>query len=158
MSARGAGFHLGADTAWRRLHGGNPEHFSYSFENFSHPYVEALISRLNRSSIEGMLDPKFLQELEDRLYFATNYAPIANAAIEVHSHPHAIDVSPEGAYSSYNWELLYHLPVAIAVHLSKNQRFAEAQKWFHYVFDPTCVDKAPAPQRWWKFRLSDRAT
>ena len=47
--------------------------------------------------------------------------------------------------------MLYHLPVAIAVHLSKNQRFAEAQKWFHYVFDPTCVDKAPTPQRWWKF-------
>ena len=40
----------------------------------------------------------------------------------------------------YNWELLYHLPVAVAVHLSNNQRFAEAQKWFHLVFNPTNTD------------------
>jgi hypothetical protein len=24
--------------------------------------------------------------------------------------------------------------------MSKNQRFAEAQRWFHYIFDPTCND------------------
>jgi hypothetical protein len=36
--------------------------------------------------------------------------------------------------------------------LSKNQRFAEAQRWFHYIFDPTCNDTSvPAPQRYWKF-------
>ena len=29
----------------------------------------------------------------------------------------------------------------IAVHLSNNQRFAEAQKWFHLVFDPTSTDR-----------------
>ena len=28
----------------------------------------------------------------------------------------------------------------IAVHLRNNQRFAEAQKWFHLVFDPTSTD------------------
>src|SRR5260370_5345707 len=40
----------------------------------------------------------------------------------------------------------------IAAHLSNNQRFAEAQKWFHYVFDPTNTDANVAtPQRWWKF-------
>ena len=38
------------------------------------------------------------------------------------------------------------------MHLSKNQRFAEAQRWFHYVFDPTSTDPtSPAPQRFWKF-------
>src|SRR5262249_26903336 len=40
----------------------------------------------------------------------------------------------------------------IAVHLSKNQRFAEAQRWFHYIFDPTCNDSSvPVPTRFWKF-------
>ena len=151
MNAYTAGFHLGADAAMRRIHGGNPEHFTYTFENFSHPYVEALISQLNRKSIGGMLDPKFLQTLEDKVFFVSQYTPPANGAVEVHSHPHEIDVSPDGAYSTYNWELLHHIPVAVAVHLSKNQRFAEAQRWFHYVFDPTCTDAAPAPQRWWKF-------
>ena len=36
----------------------------------------------------------------------------------------------------------------IAVTLSKNQRFEEAQRWFHYIFDPTehrpAIDAAAA--------------
>lgn len=44
------------------------------------------------------------------------------------------------------------MPLTIAVHLSKNQRFAEAQRWFHYIFDPTANDTSlPVPQRFWKF-------
>ena len=40
----------------------------------------------------------------------------------------------------------------VAVHLSNNQRFAEAQDWFHYVFDPTSTDQSvPPPARFWKF-------
>ena len=55
-----------------------------------------------------------------------------------HQFPKEIDVSDGGPYANYNWELFFHVPLTIAVHLSKNQRFAEAQRWFHYIFDPTC--------------------
>ncbi|WON73552.1 hypothetical protein [Nitrosospira sp. Is2] len=58
----------------------------------------------------------------------------------------------EGAYSVYNWEVFYHIPFTCAVHLSKNQRFAEAQRWFHYIFDPTDNSDGPAPQRFWKVK------
>ena len=38
------------------------------------------------------------------------------------------------------------------MHLSKNQRFPEAQRWFHYIFDPTCDNTSiPVPRRFWKF-------
>jgi hypothetical protein len=63
----------------------------------------------------------------------------------------SIDVQPAGPYANYNWELLYHIPVMIAVHLSNNQRFSEAQEWFHLVFDPTSTDTSvPPPMRYWK--------
>jgi hypothetical protein len=63
-----------------------------------------------------------------------------------------IDVSVSGPYANYNWELFFHIPLTIAVHLSKNQRFAEAQRWFHFIFDPTCNDTSILPlQRYWKF-------
>jgi hypothetical protein len=40
----------------------------------------------------------------------------------------------------------------VAVHLSKTQRFAEAQRWFHLIFDPTSNDQStPPPARFWKF-------
>src|SRR5206468_2924366 len=36
--------------------------------------------------------------------------------------------------------------------LSKNQRFEEAQKWFHYIFDPTDTVGGSVPQRYWRTR------
>src|SRR6185436_10500902 len=42
-----------------------------------------------------------------------------------------------GANSIYNWELFFHAPLYIATRLSKNGRYEEAMKWFHYIFDPT---------------------
>jgi Tc toxin complex TcA C-terminal TcB-binding domain/ABC toxin N-terminal region/Neuraminidase-like domain len=47
------------------------------------------------------------------------------------------DFSPDGAYSQYNWELFFHAPFLMATRLSKNQRFDEARRWFHFIFDPT---------------------
>lgn len=63
-----------------------------------------------------------------------------------------LDFSSGGAYSAYNWELFFHVPITIGIHLSKNQRFAEAQRWFHYLFDPTDDSEGPTPQRYWKVR------
>ena len=37
----------------------------------------------------------------------------------------------------YNWELFFHTVMLIAMRLSQNQRFDEARRWFHYIFDPT---------------------
>jgi hypothetical protein len=71
--------------------------------------------------------------------------------VQVHPQARNIDVQPGGPHANYNWELLYHIPVTIAVHLSSNQRFAGAQKWFHLVFDPTSTDTNVAPpMRFWK--------
>ena len=63
-----------------------------------------------------------------------------------------LDFTFGGAYSIYNWELFFHVPITIAIHLSKNQRFAEAQRWFHYLFDPTDDSDGPTPERFWKVR------
>jgi hypothetical protein len=84
-------------------------------------------------------------------FFQTTYDP----APELVRRPYPakdLDFSSAGAYSVYNWELFYHVPITIAIHLSKNQRFAEAQRWFHYLFDPTDDSEGPTPERFWKVR------
>ncbi len=48
-----------------------------------------------------------------------------------------VDFDEYGAYSMYNWELFFHAPLFIATRLSKNGKYAEAMKWFHYIFNPT---------------------
>ncbi|MGE3163991.1 MAG: insecticidal toxin protein [Planctomycetota bacterium] len=84
-------------------------------------------------------------------FFEASYSP----APELVRRPYPakdLDFSSAGAYSVYNWELFYHVPITIAIHLSKNQRFAEAQRWFHYLFDPTDDSEGPTPERFWKVR------
>jgi len=129
--------------------------FTYTFENFFHPFVGELIEKLNKESLPGLLDPKYHQELADKFgkFFESYYAPLPSDVVKFTDFPiKEIDVSVSGPYANYNWELLFHIPLAIAVHLSKNQRFAEAQRWFHFIFDPTCNDTSIPPlQRYWKF-------
>ena len=125
--------------------------FTYTFENFFHPYTGELIAQLNRKSLPGLLDPNYHQSLT-KDFFADFYQLLPSMTVATNSFPKEIDVRNGGPYANYNWELLFHIPLTIATHLSKNQRFAEAQRWFHYIFDPTCNDTSiPPPQRYWKF-------
>ena len=125
--------------------------FTHTFENFFHPFVGELIERLNRKSLPGLLDPNFHQSLTAE-FFATFYTALTSNLVKVNHFPKEIDLREGGPYANYNWELLFHVPLTIAVHLSKNQRFAEAQRWFHYIFDPTSNDTSVlVPQRFWKF-------
>jgi Tc toxin complex TcA C-terminal TcB-binding domain len=139
--------------------------FTYTFENFFHPFIGELIQELNKNSLSGMLNPAFLAGLDkssksdknapNSLFklFNDSYQEIdKNILVDVEGFPMEIDLRDGSPYANYNWELFFHIPLTIAVHLSKNQRFAEAQRWFHYIFDPTSTDtKVPTPQRFWKF-------
>ncbi|MBE9570423.1 MAG: peptidoglycan-binding protein, partial [Proteobacteria bacterium] len=69
-----------------------------------------------------------------------------------------VDFESDGSYSLYNWEIFFHAPLMVADRLSKNQRFAEAQKLFHYIFDPTDTSTHDIPQKYWKFRPFFEAT
>ncbi|HEX8088033.1 MAG TPA: toxin, partial [Blastocatellia bacterium] len=125
--------------------------FTYTFQNFFHPFVGELLSKLNRDLLPGILDAGWQETLKHDFFKAT-YLPTESNLVHVEFSPKEIDVSEHGPYANYNWELFFHIPLTIAVHLSKTQRFAEAQRWFHYIFDPTSNDKSVEPlKRFWKF-------
>jgi hypothetical protein len=129
--------------------------FTYTFETFFHPFVGDLIGNVNQGSVQTMLDPGFLSGLQRQYsnYYNTIATSSSNDDSVVVTMPNGvIDTTVGGPYSVYNWELFYHIPVMIAVHLSQNQRFAEAQAWFHLVFDPTFTDSSSNPSYpFWKF-------
>jgi hypothetical protein len=126
--------------------------FTYTFQNFFHPFVGELISQLNRHSLAGVMDATWQDSLGHD-FFTRFYTPTNNDVTKVDPLPRKeIDVSVSGPYANYNWELFFHIPFTVAVHLSKTQRFAEAQRWFHYIFDPTSTDTSiDPPFRFWKF-------
>ena len=140
----------------------------YRFYPHAHSFVLQLIRRLISQSVSGLqaadtdyqknsdgsfatlADGKFKPVLYANYFSKTRYnpSPLVQQPYPVKD----LDFTYSGAYSVYNWELFFHVPLTIAMHLSKNQRFAEAQQWFHYIFDPTDDSDGPTPQRFWKVR------
>lgn len=146
---------------------------SYQFFPHFHPYVAELVKRLVEGDLAGLQDAdtdyqknpdgSFVMlpdgvhprpTLYEELFTTEQYNPsslVPNTA----SSPWPVkdlDFTSSGAYSVYNWELFYHIPLEVAMHLSQNQRYEDAQNWFHYIFDPTDNSDGPTPERFWKVK------
>ncbi len=126
-----------------------PEFFKkhYYFQTFYHPYVCELIKTLNSSGIDGLYKNLILDT--DGLYKdgiqniagADIFIPNGNynptTAVSTPYPVEQVDFNYGSVYSIYNWELFFHIPLLIATRLSQNQKFEDARKWFHFIFDPT---------------------
>jgi hypothetical protein len=149
----------------------------YKFSSHVHPYAERLMGELVRKDIAGLERIDTETDLR-RTFFSAKYKPslvidevdpskLGTASVAVVAAHPAGSTLPDaglpvrdldfdyqqGAYAVYNWEVFYHAPYIIALHLSKNGRFADAQRWFHYIFDPTDnSDPAQGPKRFWKVK------
>lgn len=157
----GSGFRLGlVDAVTTRT-------LDYRFDTHFHPYVDALVRRLVTGSVAGLQaadtevepgapplpDGSPRPRLYAEIFTATDYAP---AAVRPPFPVKELDFASGGAYAVYNWELFFHVPLAVAINLSRNQRYEEAQRWFHHVFDPTDSSEGPTPERFWKVRPFQR--
>lgn len=144
----------------------------YIFQSFYHPYACLFLQQINRFGLAGLLDPDprgpesesdLFRQQKDAAYFDDEFSPNRDVVSpEVDDPKDAIDFDFAAAYSQYNWELFFHAPLLIADRLKQNQRFAEAQRWFHYIFDPTIGRESSDtsdsrssgsnPARFWKVR------
>jgi hypothetical protein len=119
---------------------------AYRFRNFHHPYVCRFVESLERTGIDALLslDNQSLGDSNSfQAYQPTHYVTKPYPFDEV-------EFQAGGAYELYNWELFFHVPLLIATRLSSNQRFQDAQRWFHYIFDPTGVSGNDIPGAYWR--------
>ncbi|HTN87935.1 MAG TPA: neuraminidase-like domain-containing protein [Sorangium sp.] len=127
----------------------------YRFMSFYHPYACLFRKELQRSGVDGLLrwslhpTEPIQRRSSDR--FEEMYDPDPEYVLTPYP-KEEVDFSFQGAYSLYNWELFFHAPFLIALRLMQSGRNAEAQRWFHFIFDPTTGDPAPAPERFWNVR------
>ena len=131
----------------------NPS-YTLQFQAFYHAHVKDFMQALGRGGLDGLLRLT-VQDNVDRMKFNEQYQP--TGLVHELRPTDIVDFSFGSAYSVYNWELFFHIPMLIAQQLSSNQQFEDAQKWFHYIFDPTSnVNDKDAPdtskQRFWRFR------
>ncbi|WAK02308.1 neuraminidase-like domain-containing protein [Methylobacter sp. YRD-M1] len=123
----------------------------FKFETFFHPFTAEFQRRLNRYGVAGLLniDTQKVASLPKVTTFKEAYDPNWKTVKQPWPE-HDVDFSFTGAYSRYNWEIFFHLPLFLATRLSQNQRFEDAMRWFHFIFDPTASSSAdPVPQRYW---------
>jgi hypothetical protein len=121
----------------------------FKFSLAYHPFVKEFLLHLGRDGIDGLMQrPLQLSQSPSFQHYQPTFA------VERVNGRHADEVVDfdDGLYSVYNWELFYHIPLLIAERLSKNQKFREAQRWFHYIFDPTDTSSLDSPQKFWRMR------
>jgi hypothetical protein len=135
------------------------------FTPFEHPDTCRFIATLKSKGIEGllgfsttrpprgrdhMLRPDGMWVRVGLPWFQRHYG--VGPLIYTGNLPH-LDVTFESdsPYGAYNWELFFHAPLQVAVRLAKDGRHEEAQRWFHFIFDPTTDSSAPSPKRFWRF-------
>lgn len=120
------------------------------FEAHYHPATPLLLSTLVARGVDGVLSPETQVWSQGEQAFST-YDP--KRIVDPDRPKEEIDFSIDGAYSLYNWEVFFHIPMLIAARLTREKRFAEARRWYHYIFDPTAsaVGGVPALERFWKF-------
>lgn len=93
--------------------------------------------------------------------FESEFEPDEDAVIRPFALP-TVEFGYGTPFGGYNWELFFHLPMLIAGRLSQNLQFADALKWYHYVFDPrqglntyeqtrAFVSALPVGARFWTF-------
>jgi Tc toxin complex TcA C-terminal TcB-binding domain len=127
-----------------------------AFQTHRHPYVCDLIQDLvaaqgqeQSGGISGLLNIGN-QNPASSFSFEASYNPVASY-VPPPWPAETIEFSAGGAYADYNWELFFHAPLLVALTLSQNQQFADADAWFRYIFNPTdSTAGVAAPDRFWQ--------
>ena len=143
--------------------------YGLEFHTFYHPFSSKFVTRLNQGGLPVLMgcdteDPLDEIKSDDGVNFEEIYKPNFEKGLVLPKmedecfkkrtyYKENVCFDVYGANSLYNWELFFHAPLYIATRLSKNGKYEEAMKWFHYIFDPT-TDEMPEAghetSRYWK--------
>ena len=97
--------------------------------------------RLTTSKIDGLLSVEFQESpaMDEK----PSTASIVSTGEQVFGRGFstAADLAhwtgPDAALGGYFREIFFQIPFLIADHLNSQQSFGDAQRWYHYLFDPT---------------------
>jgi hypothetical protein len=113
---------------------------SVTTESFSHDFVHMLLGLLTST-----------QDLDDLFSFfqignfPESYMPAAFGSDPVSGYNEL-----SKSYALYNWELTFHIPMAIVTQLRSTQQYDLALKFLQYIFNP--YGNPTDPTSYWNFR------
>ena len=123
--------------------------YKYAFTTFYHPFVCSYIETLSVLDVERLYSSELQNPGSKPILTANEYKPTQH--VVTFPRPYEkLDFDFIGTYALYNWELFFHIPLLIATRLNANQKFEEARKWFHFIFDPTTTSSEKDAKKYWK--------
>lgn len=123
---------------------------NYVLRRIGTTITEQLADKLFTSGVDELLGTSNQQALKDE----KDPLPLTpnEARTEIVDKLRKLDFA--GPYGVYYWEIFFHIPFLIANYLNSQQQFAAAQRWYHYIFDPTASEDRelqPPTDRNWRF-------
>jgi hypothetical protein len=113
----------------------------YSTQTFYDPFVEGYNEILHNEDYDKSVD-KFDLLLNMGVQKQERAFPYDTTHLK-NGDPAKVDFDATTPFGLYNWEIFFHLPFVVAVRLSQNKRFEEAEPWFHRIFNPLASFAAP---------------
>ncbi len=122
----------------------------YRFELLQHSVICGIVETFRKDGFDALLRPR-------ARVTATRPSPLhayePNIQDVATPYPvERIDFDLSAAYGLENSELYFHTLLLVATRLTQDQKYAESQRWFQYIFDPTDTSTAPSPARFWRFK------
>lgn len=105
------------------------------------PEVQYVLSRLNSTAVDEiqthLVTGGFEKMLSKENQDLTEHNPINFTPNPLLVNEIGITLDYTGPMGTYFREIYFHIPFLIANHLNSQQKFQEAQHWYHYIFNPT---------------------
>lgn len=113
--------------------------YIHSYERRGRPYKlkrigTTLSEQVSRKLFEGGLDILLSIQTQGDLEEADKPINIRENWIENDTNEGKLDLT--GSLGVYFREIFFHIPFLIANHLNSQGKYADAQRWYHYIFDP----------------------
>jgi hypothetical protein len=121
------------------LQGSVTDDAGYVLRRIGTTLAESIARRLFEDGLDGLLD------IQTQLALAEAGLPMTLVGSRIENRSNAGQLDFKGPYGIYYRELFFHIPLLIAESLRSRGRFAAAQRWYHYIFDPTASEAIFVP-------------
>ena len=118
----------------------------FQFQRLTSNAISHLSAALNAGGIEALLAidqqqlPVNIKLPFDRLGPNTSNIPLGPANTPLILPPETFygeQISFDGPFGLYFWEMFFHAPLLVAKMLHDNQQFQAAERWLQFIFNPT---------------------
>lgn len=85
--------------------------------------------------------------------FRTLFGVAPGNVVSAAAFPHEqVEFGRHDVFASENWETFFHAPLQLADVLTRHNRFGDAQRWLHTIYDPLSAEAVGAqPSNVWRF-------